>query len=1182
MPPQDEDTAQDFRALFPAAVMLPLACAFAHSLICVLDNGYVILAVTYIPANIFLALARTAVHRYVRIQQAPTIFANIWAGLHVLGTIPGILSAIGFAEAKTVPVGGPVIVGCFAALWGVVCTVEGPVLKLPLRHRLLGHASVLAAHCSAPPMSELGQPSEALILAATLVMGDLYGTVVEAGLNVVRARAFVAGQQDERKRLASLQTRRVLWRDEDPTTSPQGLMERAAHSGGQSSCMGANQEISMAKTQRVALLNAMISESRSVAALALSSQGHGGSNATSFAAPLCSPFSVPASGASMVEVAADGVAQDSIARTLTWVEDWWRILSGHTSGAMVADETDLDEAAFTAFQSRRMLPAHLLGGAAVPVLLAMAPDNAFYMSQGGCFRMSIVVVLMLGMRITCHCLLTSQMSAKLSCRLCFVTILVILAWLGSFPRATVEVTTPMSRGVLACTVFYICWSMHMHALPMSWRAILVAVSAIYVSPKWPALHSADRLSIWMVMHIVTFVISYTITQYHRQCFQKEALGILRMASPAASFTKRHSSVPAPGSVLAGVPHPDGSPDKHSVLALAEAGGPAVAAAATPLAPLPGPFGQRGINLMPTTLPAVPPSSSGISPGCSTSTAASQSIGHASLALETTALPARTPIPSILPPPSMQPTQVSTASVSIPSATHSPTNLKAPASKPKPMSLGVVALKPHALGKLPDMPPPLATAGGAAAEGRDGLGHSQQWHQEFRLHIMMFMIRTVQFCVAANSLYGMPTPLLVVAFRLCLQRMKRIDVAYKLFQWFMVAETWMAVGISIAFPLRDRHEALICDGLQNVAIYITECSRRSTLARCAFLGWQIIYPFLTFSTVKQWHFRVLITLPRSLHMTYMSMSNDNSNVLEPLLYVCMLGSGFLAFYIKHLTEELRRQNTIRMENVKLRSQLHASLHTVNESQEHIAELRRLVGASGGERKVLDSAFDDERLPKKILERRIAITELEVEPGQGLGQGCFGQVRAAVWRGRKVACKEMHRSRLNEHDIAVTLRSAQLQLSLHLHPNIVQLYGMAWSCENARIVQVMELCSGGTLAAALESNHSNGDSGGNALGWLSHKLPIAAGLAQGLAFLHEQLPPIIHRDIKPDNGIWPSKAHLVDTPSPFSVGRRCCPLALLPPVLLPSPALFYAMHSALIRRPAFGKDCRPGLVPRAVVG
>ena len=133
---------------------------------------------------------------------------------------------------------------------------------------------------------------------------------------------------------------------------------------------------------------------------------------------------------------------------------------------------------------------------------------------------------------------------------------------------------------------------------------------------------------------------------------------------------------------------------------------------------------------------------------------------------------------------------------------------------------------------------------------------------------------------------------------------------------------------------------------------------------------------------------------------------------------------------------------------------------------------------------------------------------------LGHGCFGNVHTARWRGGSVACKMMHRSRLNEHDIAVALRSAQLQLSLPSHPNIVRLHGLAWSCENACVINVMELCAGGTLAAALETSAID-PTGKQALGWRSHKLSIAAGLAQGLAFMHEQSPPIIHRDIKPEN-------------------------------------------------------------------
>ena len=200
----------------------------------------------------------------------------------------------------------------------------------------------------------------------------------------------------------------------------------------------------------------------------------------------------------------------------------------------------------------------------------------------------------------------------------------------------------------------------------------------------------------------------------------------------------------------------------------------------------------------------------------------------------------------------------------------------------------------------------------------------------------------------------------------------------------------------------------------------------------------------------------------------------------------------------------------LENVRLRDELRASLYAVTESREQVAALQSTLGASAAEREILARLLDETVLPRVVLESRIKIHDLELE--HVLGQGCFGQVHLARIRGcTRVACKTLLRSRLTEQHLRTAIRSAELLLSIRPHPNIVKLLGVAWSIESARMVHVMELCGGGTLAAALARSAV----GETELGWCTHKLGIAVGVAQGLAHLHGLSPPIVHRDIKPEN-------------------------------------------------------------------
>ncbi|KAJ4818185.1 Protein kinase family protein [Rhynchospora pubera] len=135
---------------------------------------------------------------------------------------------------------------------------------------------------------------------------------------------------------------------------------------------------------------------------------------------------------------------------------------------------------------------------------------------------------------------------------------------------------------------------------------------------------------------------------------------------------------------------------------------------------------------------------------------------------------------------------------------------------------------------------------------------------------------------------------------------------------------------------------------------------------------------------------------------------------------------------------------------------------------------------------------------------------------LGDGGFGTVYKGKLRdGRIVSVKRLYQNNnrraeqfMNEVDILSRLR----------HPNLVSLYGCTTSTSR-ELLLVLEYVSNGTVADHLHGPRSYE----NALTW-PVRLSIAIETANALAYLHANVPPVIHRDVKTNNILLDNEFHV----------------------------------------------------------
>ena len=147
------------------------------------------------------------------------------------------------------------------------------------------------------------------------------------------------------------------------------------------------------------------------------------------------------------------------------------------------------------------------------------------------------------------------------------------------------------------------------------------------------------------------------------------------------------------------------------------------------------------------------------------------------------------------------------------------------------------------------------------------------------------------------------------------------------------------------------------------------------------------------------------------------------------------------------------------------------------------------------------------------------------GEVLGEGSYGWVREAEWRGTEVAVKCLFCTACGGGKLAADHRHqfvSEVSIMSHLrHPNILQFLGVcsaggggsggSGGGPESPALLVTERLSGGNLEGLLRRMIR-----GQERVKLLDKVRMLAQLAQGVAYLHGRRPAaVIHRDLKPSN-------------------------------------------------------------------
>ncbi|KAJ4823904.1 hypothetical protein Tsubulata_026760 [Turnera subulata] len=149
-------------------------------------------------------------------------------------------------------------------------------------------------------------------------------------------------------------------------------------------------------------------------------------------------------------------------------------------------------------------------------------------------------------------------------------------------------------------------------------------------------------------------------------------------------------------------------------------------------------------------------------------------------------------------------------------------------------------------------------------------------------------------------------------------------------------------------------------------------------------------------------------------------------------------------------------------------------------------------------------------REVPEYEINPNELDFTDSVEITKGTFV---TASWRGIQVAVKKLGEELIGDDDKVRAFRDELALLQKIRHPNVVQFLGAV--TQSSPMMIVTEYLPKGDLRAYLKRK-----------GALKPDLAVklALDIARGMSYLHENKPPIIHRDLEPSNILRDDSGHL----------------------------------------------------------